>query len=152
MVQIKVFKDWLVKIIDYLILPSVESHQRSYKRKEVKIKKEIIKGVTFNIHELKDINLNTYKELGFVSIYFDDYEILIQDLKANKPINPSYQEDVIKKDIMISIYHIESFNKQKWVLIVDMTNSPHIGLRDYWEVCPLMVLVCQRRSTASFHN
>ncbi|WP_299132251.1 hypothetical protein [uncultured Tenacibaculum sp.] len=133
----------IVNLIDKLILPSVESHQRSYKRKEVKIKKEIIKGVTFNIHELKDINLNTYKELGFVSIYFDDYENLMQDLKANKPINPSYQEDVIKKDIMISIYHIESFNKQKWVLLVDMTNSPYIGLRDYWKVSPpLMVLVC----------
>lgn len=124
----------IVNLIDKLILPSVESHQRSYKRKEVKIKKEIIKGVTFNIHELKDVNLKTYKEIGFVSIYFDDYANLIQDLKANKPINPSYQEDVIKKDIMISIYHIESFDKQKWILIVNMTNSPNIWLSDYWKL------------------
>lgn len=132
--MLKELKIKIVKFIDKLILPSIETHQKRYKKKEKKIKKGIIKGVTINISELKNLDLDSYKEIGFFSIYFKDYENFVNDLRENKPISPSYQEDGIWKDIMLSIYRVRDSRDQTWVLVVDMTNSPNIGLRDYWRV------------------
>ncbi len=132
--SLKVYINKLGKFIDKLILPSIESHQKRYKKNKRKIQKDVIKHITFKVEDLKNIILDTNEEIDFVSIYFRDYEDLIKDLKENKPIKSSYKEDGIKKDIMLTLYKIRDSKGQIWILVVDMTNSPNIGLRDYWLV------------------
>ena len=35
---------------------------------------------------------------------------------------------------MLSFYKVKDIREQEWFLLVDMTNSPNIGLKDYWKV------------------
>jgi len=129
-----IFLKKIVNIIDKIFLPSVESHVKKYERNKENIQKEIIHNLTSKRDELKDVLINTYQDVGSVSVNFEDYETLLRDLKGNKGIQTSYQEDVVKKDIMINLYKVKDINKKKWFLVVDMTNSPNIALKDYWEI------------------
>ncbi len=129
-------KEKLISFIDAFFLPDAEKLRTKLEKKKKETGKLIVSNLTSKIDGLENIILDTYQEVGFVSIYFKDYKNFISDLKGNKPINPLYQEDIIKKDIMLNLYKVMDSKSQKWFLVVDMTNSPNIGLRDYWKVAP----------------
>ena len=119
-------------LIDKLILPSVETHKKRYVKNKISIQKSIIFNLTIKKNDLKDIILDTYEDKGFAYVYFKDYNNLINDLKECEYISPKYQENTIRKDIMLSFYKVKDKKDKIWFLVIDMTNSPNIGLRDYW--------------------
>jgi len=132
--MLKSLKKIIIEFIDRLILPSVESHQKKYEKNKKSIQKSMIKNLTLKVDTLKDIILDSYEDKGSVYIYFKDYKNLIKDLKNREYISPKYQEDVIRKDIMLNLYKVRDKKNLVWFLIIDITNSPNISLRDYWVV------------------
>ena len=124
----------IVHFLDTLILPSAKEHQIRYEKDKGAIQKEIIHNLTSKRDELKELVLNTYQDKGFAHIYFKDFESLICSLKNNEYFEPKYQDVTVKKDIMLSFYKVKDIREQVWFLLVDMTNSPNIGLKDYWKV------------------
>lgn len=127
------------QFIDKHLLTSVESHRASYEKNKHKTEPKMISFLIKEKEDLKDVVLSTYEDKNSAYVYFDDYDSLINDLKEREYISPKYQEDGVRKDIMLSFYKVKDKKNQTWFLVIDMTNSPNIGLRDYWKVDSVMV-------------
>ena len=124
----------LSQLIDDHLLTSVETHRKRYEKNKHKTEPRMISYLISGKEDLEDLLLDTYEDKGSAYVYFNDYNSLIKDLKEHGYISPKYQEDVIRKDIMLSFYTIKDKKGQTWFLVIDITNSPNIGLRDYWKV------------------
>ena len=105
-----------------------------YSRDKLKIQKSIVNGLTSKNDDLKDIVINTTKYIDAAHIYINQYDNLIKELKTEAYDFSSNKEDGVRKNLMLTFYSVKDKHDITWFLVVDMTNSPYISLRDYWEL------------------
>lgn len=122
------------QFFDRVILPDSDRLMKRLQKKKDKTNRLIIKNTLSKNPDLRFVIMDSYTEKGFISIFGKDYDNLIKGLKERKSIAPINQEDGIKKDMMLSFYTIDDSKGNTWFLVIDVTNSPNIGLRDYWKI------------------
>lgn len=127
-------KSKIITFFNRLILPSAEKLMEDYSRDKLKIQKSIVNGLTSKNDDLKDIVINTTKYIDAAHIYINQYDNLIKELKTEAYDFSSNKEDGVRKNLMLTFYSVKDKHDITWFLVVDMTNSPYISLRDYWEL------------------